>query len=102
MSEDMLPFLAWSVEITLYLLLLSIGIALLRLVRGPTLPDRIVALDLVTLVCVAVIALLAIRLARPVFLDAAIALALVAFLTTVAYARFLERRVQQAGRPDDA
>jgi multicomponent Na+:H+ antiporter subunit F len=101
MNEEMLPFLAWSVEITLYLLLLSIGIALLRLVRGPTLPDRIVALDLVTLVCVAVIALFSIRLARPVFLDAAIALALVAFLGTVAYARFLERRAQQAARSDD-
>jgi multicomponent Na+:H+ antiporter subunit F len=100
MRSDVTPFLAWSIEITLYVLLASILIALLRLVRGPTLPDRIVALDLVTLICVGTIALLTIRLARPVFLDAAIALALVAFLGTVAYARFLERRAQQARKTE--
>lgn len=100
MRSDVTPFLAWSVEITLYVLLASILIALLRLVRGPTLPDRIVALDLVTLICVGTIALLTIRLARPVFLDAAIALALVAFLGTVAYARFLERRAQQTRKAE--
>ena len=50
------------------------------------------SLDLLTLLAVGVIALFAIRENQPVFLDAAIALALVAFLGTVAYARFLERR----------
>ena len=50
------------------------------------------ALGLLTLLAVGVIALFAIREDKPVFLDAAIALALVAFLGTVAYARFLERR----------
>ncbi len=92
MRTDVLPFLAWSIEITFVLLLLSIVIAFARLVRGPTLPDRVVALDLLTLLAVALIALFAIRAAQPVFLDAAIALALIAFLGTVAYARFLERR----------
>jgi len=51
-----------------------------------------VALDLLTLLAVGVIGLFAIREGQPGFLNAAIALALVAFLGTVAYARFLERR----------
>ncbi|UEM21844.1 cation:proton antiporter [Skermanella mucosa] len=92
MRSDLSPFLNWSIEITFIVLLISILIAFVRLVRGPSLPDRIVALDLLTLLAVGVIALFAIREDKPVFLDAAIALALVAFLGTVAYARFLERR----------
>jgi multicomponent Na+:H+ antiporter subunit F len=92
MRSDLSPFLNWAIEITLILLLVSMVIAFVRLVRGPSLPDRIVALDLMTLLAVGVIALFAIREDKPVFLDAAIALALVAFLGTVAYARFLERR----------
>ena len=92
MRSDLSPFLNWSIEITFILLLVSMVIAFVRLVRGPSLPDRIVALDLLTLLAVGVIALFAIREDQPVFLDAAIALALVAFLGTVAYARFLERR----------
>ena len=92
MRSDLSPFLNWSIEITFILLLVSMVIAFVRLVRGPSLPDRIVALDLLTLLAVGVIALFAIREDKPVFLDAAIALALVAFLGTVAYARFLERR----------
>ena len=50
-----------------------------RLVLGPSLPDRIVALDLLTLLAVGVIALFAIRENSRVLLDAAIGLALVAF-----------------------
>ena len=92
MRTDLSPFLNWSIEITFILLLVSMVIAFVRLVRGPSMPDRIVALDLLTLLAVGVIALFAIREDQPVFLDAAIALALVAFLGTVAYARFLERR----------
>jgi multicomponent Na+:H+ antiporter subunit F len=92
MRSDLSPFLNWSIEITLILLLVSMVVAFGRLARGPSLPDRIVALDLLTLLAVGVIAVFAIREDKPVFLDAAIALALVAFLGTVAYARFLERR----------
>jgi multicomponent Na+:H+ antiporter subunit F len=92
MRPDLSPFLNWSIEITFILLLVAMIIAFIRLVRGPSMPDRIVALDLLTLLAVGVIALFAIREDQPVFLDAAIALALVAFLGTVAYARFLERR----------
>jgi multicomponent Na+:H+ antiporter subunit F len=101
MRSDLSPFLAWSIEITFILLLVSMVIALARLVQGPSLPDRIVALDLLTLLAVGVIALFAIREDKPVFLDAAIALALVAFLGTVAYARFLERRDRYLAKTDN-
>ena len=73
-----------------------IGVALLlvfvRLVRGPSLSDRVIALDLTALLAVGLIAIMAFEAGQPVFLDAAIVLALVAFLGTVAFARYLERR----------
>ena len=71
------------------------GIALLltvvRLVRGPTLADRVVALDLVTMIIVVLLTLFAMAVDNGAYLDAAIALGLVAFLATVAFARYLER-----------
>lgn len=73
-----------------------IGVALLlvfvRLARGPSLSDRVIALDLMSVLAVGLIAMVAFEADQPIFLDAAIVLALVAFLGTVAFARYLERR----------
>ena len=72
----------------------ALCLAFLRLVRGPTLPDRVVALDLTTILVVAVIALYAIATHGRILLDTAIVLALVSFLGTVAFARYVGRRAQ--------
>ena len=73
-----------------------IGVALLlafaRLAWGPSLSDRVIALDLIAVLAVGLIAMVAYEADQAVFLDAAIVLALVAFLGTVAFARYLERR----------
>jgi multicomponent Na+:H+ antiporter subunit F len=78
------------------LLLALIGVAILcgfvRLVRGPSLPDRVVALDFMTASAVAVAGVWAIASENPVFLDASMILALITFVGTVAFARYLERR----------
>ena len=67
-------------------LLLSLALlgALVRLVRGPTLPDRVVALELMASLTVAFIGIYALNNDRPAFLDVAMVLALTAFLTAVA------------------
>jgi multicomponent Na+:H+ antiporter subunit F len=71
------------------------------LVRGPTLPDRVVGLDTVTTLMVAFAAVFSIESGEAAFLDIAIVLALVAFLTTVAFARYVERRGREVpGRGD--
>jgi multicomponent Na+:H+ antiporter subunit F len=74
------------------MLCVSLFLAFVRLVRGPSLSDRVVALDLTAVLVVGFIAMYALSSNQPVFLDAAIVLALVAFLSTVAFARYLERR----------
>ncbi|MFC7334334.1 monovalent cation/H+ antiporter complex subunit F [Rhodocista pekingensis] len=87
----MTPFLALCVDLGMLVMLVSFVLCVVRLLRGPTLPDRIVALDLFGLLAVAFIALYALWDGKAVFVDAAIALALVAFFGTVAYARFVEQ-----------
>lgn len=72
-------------------LTLAFVMAFIRLAKGPSLPDRVVALELITAIAVAYIALFAVAARQPVFLEAAIALALISFLATIAFARYLER-----------
>ena len=78
------------------MMLAALGIPLLlgfvRLARGPSLPDRVVALDFMTAVAVAASGVWAMATGNPVFLDVAMVLALITFVGTVAFARYLERR----------
>ena len=78
-------------RISLFVLLLSMTLAFIRLVRGPDAADRIVALDLISVLIVAFLAAYSIYAGEKSFLDVAIAYALIAFLGTVALSRFLMR-----------
>jgi multicomponent Na+:H+ antiporter subunit F len=79
--------------VILPLLSVAVILAFVRLVRGPSLPDRVVALDLMSTLGIGIIAAYAIATEQPVFLDVASVLALITFLGTVAFAYYLERRV---------
>jgi multicomponent Na+:H+ antiporter subunit F len=81
------------VMLILPLLSAAILFTFARMVRGPSLPDRVVALDLLSTLGIGVIAAYAIATDQPVFLDVASILALVTFLGTVAFAYYLEQRV---------
>lgn len=91
-------FLDLSLNIAFYMVMLAIVLAFLRLAIGPTLPDRVVALDMMTVLIVAFCGLFAVFSGVPAFLDVAVIVALIGFLATVALARFAERRV---ARQDD-
>jgi multisubunit Na+/H+ antiporter MnhF subunit len=79
-----------SVGIALSLLAIAIVMAFGRLVRGPSLADRVVALDVIGATIVAAAVLYAIRTGLAVFIDVALAIALVTFLGTVALAHAIE------------
>ncbi len=70
---------------------LSLLLTVLRLVRGPTLPDRIVAMDLVGVLVISLIVVLAASTDERATLDAAIVIALIGFVGTVAYATYVQR-----------
>ena len=71
---------------------LAIILASVRLALGPSLADRIVAIDLLTAIAIGVTAVYAIARDDPVILDVAVVLALISFLGTVAFARYLQTR----------
>lgn len=95
-----MDFLALSIDISFVLIMLGVGFAFIRLILGPTLPDRIVALDMMTVLIVSFCGLYAILSDDTAFVDVAIVLALVGFLATVALARYVERRSARTEEPD--
>ena len=94
-------FLDIAVEASLAMVILSVALALIRLAMGPSLPDRVVALDMMTVAIVGLCGLAAKSSNDRAFLDVALVLALVGFLATVALARFAERRLIRRENTED-
>ena len=80
----------WNV--IMFLLAAGMVAVFIRLVSGPYLPDRVIALDLISILAMGFIVAYAVRFNQPNFLDVAIILAIISFLGTVAFAYYLERR----------
>lgn len=76
----------------LTLLALAMVLAFWRLVRGPSAPDRVVALDLIAGVAVGMIAVYTVVTGERALLRVAMGLALISFLGTVGVARYLEKK----------
>ena len=72
-------------------LVAALALALVRVVKGPTAFDRIVALDLIGGICLCLIVMFAIHFNQQVLMDSAFVIALVSFIGTVAFARYLGR-----------
>ncbi len=78
----------------MYFIVVLFLITVFKVIKGPTLPDRVLALDLLVGAAIGFIALLGIKTGFTLYLDIAIALGLVGFLATVAFARFILARGQ--------
>jgi len=65
--------------------------AFVRLVRGPSLPDRVVALDLMATLVIGIVGVYSVATGQSAYLDVAIILALIAFMGTVAFAYYIQR-----------
>ena len=83
---------AWVLPLTFAQQGLSALLVLIRLGRGPRAPDRVGAIDALTMLAIGAVALLAIAAREPMLLDVAVVLALVSFLGTVAYVLMFRRR----------
>ncbi|WP_447893800.1 monovalent cation/H+ antiporter complex subunit F [Vreelandella sp. GE22] len=70
---------------------LALVLTFVRVVRGPSLPDRVVALELFSTTVVGLVGVYAVQSEVASFLDAAIVIALMGFLAAIGFARFLER-----------
>lgn len=79
-------------DIVLGLLALAGGLTVLRLLRGPSLADRMVALDTTLVILVCGIAVMSVRRGSGLLLDVLVVAALLGFTSTSLVARFIERR----------
>ncbi|MGB3479539.1 MAG: monovalent cation/H+ antiporter complex subunit F [bacterium] len=77
---------------TIYLVIIGLGVVLclLRMLKGPTAPDRAVALDTAVTVTTALLVLIGFMLHRQVYLDVSLVYALLTFVGSVVIARYLE------------
>ena len=81
-----------DIATTVCLVLLGIAVMLvvIRIVRGPTLADRILGLDTLTLLGVGVVCVFSVRTGVFAYVDVAVALAFVSFVSTAALSRYLQ------------
>lgn len=78
--------------IILPILSVSMLMIFIRFLIGPTLSDKVVSIDLIITTGIGIIAVYSIYTNQPTFLDIAMTLALIAFLGTVAFSYYLEKR----------
>ena len=77
-------------KISLVISMFGILIAAIRLFKGPSAPDRAIALDTMTLISISTIVLVALFAGRVIYLDAAMVYAVLSFIGVVAMARHIE------------
>lgn len=90
MSADII--LGYAATLALATLCLAFFVTIYRIIKGPTLPDRILGLDMLVAIAIGFIAVIGIKTGFTLYVDVAIALGLVGFLATVAFARFVLSR----------
>jgi len=74
------------------LLSISILLVFIRFIKGPSIADRVISLDLIITIGIAMMAVYAISSGQDSFLDIATIFALIAFLGTVAFSYYIEKK----------
>lgn len=92
-----------DIMLTLALTLYGIAIAIsvIRTIIGPSLPDRIVALDMIGVMLVSCIAIISVSYGTTSFLEVILILAILAFISTIAFSKYIERGTIIDSRRDD-
>ena len=90
---DISPWVQFlMIWVVMPILVLAVVLTLIRLIKGPSLPDRIVALDMLSAIGVAIICAYAMMSQQAILLDVALVVALITFLGTIGFAYYLNRQ----------
>ncbi len=85
-------FIETTIVVCMHVVGLAMMMALWRLLRGPTLPDRILALDTLSVTAIAELMLFGMHLDSPIYFEAALVIAMLGFGSTVVLSKFVLRR----------
>lgn len=80
-------------NVSLFLFMMAIALSLYRVIKGPSLPDRAIALDTIGVNLISAIAIVSIVLKTKAFLEAILILGILAFIGTIAFSKYIERGV---------
>jgi len=94
-------FIAFAIDASMGMVTLAIALGFYRIVRGPSLADRVVSLDMMTISIMAFCAVYSVKTANTAFVDVSIVVGPVGFLATVALARYAERQASREQHDDD-
>lgn len=87
--------------LALALFSVSIALSLYRVIRGPSMPDRAIALDTIGINLLSAIAIVSIVLKTKAYLEAILILGILAFIGTIAFTKYIERGVIVERKSDD-
>ena len=79
--------------ISLMLFSITIAIAVIRIILGPSMPDRVIALDMIGVNLIAMIAVISVMMNTKAFLEVILILGILSFIGTIAFSKFIERGV---------
>jgi len=85
-------FISTTIVICMHVVALAMLLALWRLLRGPTLADRILALDTLSVTAIAELMLFGMHLDSPIYFEAALVIAMLGFGSTVVLSKYVLRR----------
>lgn len=85
------PILSWALPLALLMLVLAMTCTLVRLIKGPTAQDRVLALDCMYINGMLAMLVLGLMYGTPLYFEAALLIALLGFVSTTAMAKFLLR-----------
>ena len=83
--------LAWALNFAMFAVVLAMLLCGWRLLRGPQTTDRLLALDTLYINAVALVVLMGIKLRSDLLFEAALIIAMLGFVSTVALARYVSR-----------
>ncbi|WP_332647483.1 Na(+)/H(+) antiporter subunit F1 [Lysinibacillus sp. 54212] len=79
--------------VSLMLFMIAVALLLYRVIKGPSMPDRAIALDTIGVNLISSIAIVSIVLKTKAFLEAILILGILAFIGTIAFSKYIERGV---------
>ena len=80
-------------ELITLILMLSMMLTLYRFLKGPTLGDRVIAFDVISIMGVALLVILSLYFQKSFYLDIALVFGLISFLGTTIFGRFIEKGI---------
>ncbi|MGB3719348.1 MAG: K+/H+ antiporter subunit F [Proteobacteria bacterium] len=81
--------LSYVVPVAIGMVMIAMFLNLFRLIRGPELPDRVVALDTLSINTIALVLLFGISIGSSIYFEAALLIAMMGFVSTAAYCKFM-------------